>query len=94
MPRNVKKLESEIAQYLKDSTHSGHKDRSIIVRLTSIQWPSGVKVHVVKFGPDVRQGVRSRLPIGSVAVMHPDVGKRLPDGTVSVHEDELRDTAD
>jgi hypothetical protein len=48
---------------------------------------------VVKFGADVRQGVRASLPIGALAVMHPDAGEKLPDGTVRVHEDELHDTA-
>lgn len=74
--------------------HASRPDRNIIVRPTSTRWPGGVKVRVVKFGADVRQGVRAVMPIGSLAVMHPDAGEKLPDGTVSVHEDELRDTAD
>ena len=75
-------------------SHASRLDRNIIVRPTSTRWPGGVKVRVVKFGADVRQGVRAVLPVGSFAVMHPDAGEKLPSGTVRVHEDDLRDTAD
>lgn len=74
-------------------SHASRPDRNIIVRPTPTRWPGGVKVRVVKFGDDVRQGVRAVMPVGSLAVMHPDAGERLPDGTVRVHEDDLRDTA-
>jgi hypothetical protein len=75
-------------------SHASRPDRNIIVRPTSTRWPGGVKVRVVKFGADVRQGVRAVMPVGSLAVMHPDAGEKLPDGTVRVHEDYLHDTAD
>jgi len=75
-------------------SHASRLDRHIIVRPTSTRWPGGMKVRIVKFGPDVRQGVRASLPVGSFAVMHPDAGQKLDDGTVRVHEDDLRDTAD
>ncbi len=95
-------LDREIAQALARKSNQHHStisgvarpDRSIFVRPTSTRWPGGIKVRIVKFGADVRQGVRAALPIGSLAAMHPDAGERLPDGTVRVHEDELRDTAD
>lgn len=89
MKTSPAQLDRDIAEAL-----SSRLDRSIIVRPTSTRWPGGVKVRVVKFGPDVRQGVRAVMPVGSLAVMHPDAGEKLPDGTVRVHEDELRDTAD
>lgn len=73
--------------------HIARPDRSVIVRPTSVRWHGGMKVRVVGFGADVRQGVRVALPVGSFAVMHPDAGERLADGTVRVHEDSLRDTA-
>ena len=85
-------LEAEIEEMLSTSS-AGRPNRNIVVKFTADRWPGGVKVRVVKLGIGVRKGVRDALPVGSFAVMHPDAGRKLSNGTVMVHEDELHDTA-
>ncbi len=91
--KTVAQLDAEIEDMLSTSSAS-RPNRNIIVRLTSDRWPGGVKVRVVRLGVGVRQGLRHTFRVGSFAVMHPDAGRKLPDGTVLVHEDALHDTAD
>jgi hypothetical protein len=44
-------------------------------------------------GADVRQAyVHAVMPVGARAALPPDAGGKLPEGTVRVHEDDLRNT--